>query len=218
MRAATTADAESVAAIYPPMVTGTAISFEETAPGPEEIGRRMLASPRLPWLVADDAGRVVGYAYASTHRQRPAYRWSADCSVYLDPAYRARGLGRLLYEQLISVARELGYMTLYAGIALPNEPSVGLHEAMGFRPTGVFRNVGCKLGAWRDVGWWHLPLRDVPAGPEEPRPWAPGEPGASVEPGAPREPGASGEPGAPREPRLRAPAPGPGEAGRRGQP
>jgi phosphinothricin acetyltransferase len=91
VRAATTADAESVVAIYAPVVTGTAISFEETAPGPDEIRRRMLASPRLPWLVADDAGRVVGYAYASTHRQRPAYRWSADCSVYLDPAYRARG-------------------------------------------------------------------------------------------------------------------------------
>jgi len=152
VRAATTADAESVAAIYPPMVTGTAISFEETAPGPEEIGRRMLASPRLPWLVADDAGRVVGYAYASTHRQRPAYRWSADCSVYLDPAYRARGLGRLLYERLIREVRDLGYMSLFAGIALPNEPSVGLHQAVGFRPAGVFRNVGYKLGAWRDVG------------------------------------------------------------------
>ncbi len=176
VRAATAADAESVAAIYAPVVTGTAISFEETAPGPDEIGRRMLASPRLPWLVADDAGRVAGYAYASTHRQRPAYRWSADSSVYLDPAYHARGLGRLLYERLISEVRDLGYMSLFAGIALPNEPSVGLHEAMGFRPAGVFSNVGYKLGAWRDVGWWHLRLRDVPASPEEPRPWAPGEP------------------------------------------
>jgi len=173
VRAATTADAESVAAIYAPVVTGTGISFEETPPAPDEIRRRMLASPRLPWLVADDAGRVAGYAYASAHRQRPAYRWSADCSVYLDPAYRGRGLGRLLYEHLISEVRDLGYVSLFAGIALPNEASAGLHEAVGFRLVGVFRNVGYKLGAWRDVGWWQRPLRDAPAGPVEPRPWAP---------------------------------------------
>ncbi len=115
-------------------------------------------------------------------------------------------------------------MSLFAGIALPNEPSVGLHEAVGFRLAGVFRNVGYKLGAWRDVGWWHLPLRDVPAGPEEPRRWAPGGPGGPSEPGAPSEPGVPGGPGfpggpgVPGEPRVRARAPGPGKAGGRGQP
>ncbi|MGA2829499.1 MAG: arsinothricin resistance N-acetyltransferase ArsN1 family B [Streptosporangiaceae bacterium] len=173
VRAAATADAESIAAIYAPVVTGSAISFEETPPGPDEVSRRMLGSPRLPWLVADDAGRVAGYAYASAHRQRPAYRWSADCSVYLDPGYRGHGLGRLLYENLISEVRDLGYVSLFAGIALPNAASVGLHEAVGFRPVGVFRDVGYKFGAWRDVGWWQLRLRDRPADPGEPRPWAP---------------------------------------------
>jgi L-amino acid N-acyltransferase YncA len=173
VRAATAADAESIAAIYAPVVAGTAISFEEAPPGPDEISRRMLGHPRLPWLIADDAGLVAGYAYASAHRQRPAYRWSADCSVYLDPRYRGRGLGRLLYEHLFPEMRDLGYVSLFAGIALPNAASVGLHEAMGFRPVGVFSDVGYKFGSWRDVGWWQLRLRDVPRAPEEPRPWVP---------------------------------------------
>jgi L-amino acid N-acyltransferase YncA len=177
VRAATPADAAAVAAIYAPVVTGTAISFEEEPPGPDEISRRMAARPRLPWLVADDGGRVAGYAYASAHRARPAYRWSADCSVYLDPGYRGRGVGRQLYERLIPAVRELGYRSLFAGIALPNPASVGLHEALGFEPVGTFRRVGYKLGAWRDVGWWQLFMddHDDPAEPAGPRSWAPGE-------------------------------------------
>jgi phosphinothricin acetyltransferase len=174
VRAATPADAEAITAIYAPVVDATAISFEESPPGPAEISRRMLASPRLPWLVAEDAGHVAGYAYASLHRQRPAYRWSADCSIYLDPRYRSRGLGRQLYERLAAEVRDLGYVSLFAGIALPNAASVALHEALGFRPVGIFRNVGYKHGTWRDVGWWHLPLRDLPAQPPEPRAWQPG--------------------------------------------
>ena len=171
VRDATPADAGDIAAIYAPVVGKTAISFEETPPGPGEIARRMRATPRLPWLIADDAGRVAGYAYASVHRARPAYRWSADSSVYLDPRYRSRGLGRLLYEHLINEVSNLGYMSLFAGIALPNDASVGLHEAMGFRPVGVFRDVGYKLGAWRDVGWWQLPLCEGPPSPDDPLPW-----------------------------------------------
>jgi L-amino acid N-acyltransferase YncA len=171
VRDASPADAGDIAAIYAPVVGKTAISFEETPPGPGEIARRMQAAPRLPWLIADDAGRVAGYAHASPHRARPAYRWSADCSVYLDPRYRSRGLGRLLYEQLITEVSNLGYISLFAGIALPNVASVGLHEAMGFRPVGVFRNVGYKLEAWRDVGWWQLPLCAGPPSPDDPLPW-----------------------------------------------
>ena len=185
VRAATPADTAAIAAIYAPVVTGTVTSFEEHPPTADEIGRRMAASPRLPWLTADDSGRVAGYAYASAHRSRPAYRWSADCSVYLAPGYRGRGVGRLLYERLISEVRALGYRSLLAGIALPNPASVGLHEAVGFQPVGVFRHVGHKHGAWRDVGWWQLDLAGPPdpagadpgadsvADPAEPRPWSP---------------------------------------------
>jgi phosphinothricin acetyltransferase len=178
VRAATPADAAAVAAIYAPVVTGTAISFEEEPPSPDEISRRMADRPRLPWLVAEDGDRVAGYAYASAHRARPAYRWSADCSVYLDPGYRGQGVGRQLYERLIPVVGELGYRSLFAGIALPNPASVGLHEALGFQPVGVFRGVGYKHGAWRDVGWWQRFLndqdvQDAMTDPAEPRPWPP---------------------------------------------
>jgi L-amino acid N-acyltransferase YncA len=175
VRAAAPEDAEAISGIYAPVVAATAISFEETPPAPAEITRRMMASPRLPWLVAaGPAGRIAGYAYASAHRARAAYRWSADSSVYLDPEFRCRGVGRLLYEHLIGEVRELGYLSLFAGIALPNPASVGLHEALGFQPVGVFRNVGYKHGAWRDVGWWQRPLRDPPPAPDEPRAWQAG--------------------------------------------
>ena len=177
VRPATPADSAAMAAIYAPVVTGTAISFEEEPPSPDELSRRMAARPRLPWLVAIDGGRVAGYAYASAHRTRPAYRWSADCSVYLDPGYRGRGVGRQLYERLIPMVGGLGYRSLFAGIALPNPASVGLHEALGFQPVGVFRQVGYKLGAWRDVGWWQrfLNEQDGGADPAEPRSWSPSE-------------------------------------------
>jgi L-amino acid N-acyltransferase YncA len=174
IRPAAPEDSGAICAIYAPVVGTTAISFEESAPDPAEISRRMLASPRLPWLVAEDSGRVAGYAYASAHRPRAAYRWSADSSIYLDEQFRSRGLGRLLYERLIGEVRELGYVSLFAGIALPNAASVGLHEALGFQPVGVFRNVGFKHGSWHDVGWWQRPLRDAAPSPVEPRTWQPG--------------------------------------------
>ncbi|MEP7035700.1 MAG: N-acetyltransferase family protein, partial [Actinomycetota bacterium] len=134
---------------------------------------RMLDRPRMPWLVAVEAGTVLGYAYASKHRSRPAYRWSADCSVYISVHHRGRGVGRLLYQELIAEVAGLGYVSLFAGIALPNEASAGLHEAMGFERLGVFRNVGYKGGSWRDVGWWQLAIQDVPVRPDEPREWNP---------------------------------------------
>jgi L-amino acid N-acyltransferase YncA len=169
VRAATAEDAEAIAAIYAPVVLDSVASFEEAPPDAAEFRRRMLAAPRLPWLVAEDADGVAGYAYASVHKPRAAYRWSADVSIYLDAAYRAKGLGRLLYERLIADVRALGYLSLYAGITLPNPASVGLHEAMGFHPVGVFRQVGFKHGAWRDVGWWQRLLDDPPVPPDEPR-------------------------------------------------
>jgi len=173
VRAATTADAEAIAAIYAPMVQHSPTSFEEEPPDPDELERRMRARPRLPWLVAQTPDRVVGYAYAAQHRRRPAYRWSADSSVYVDPSHHGRGVGRLLYERLIEEMTALGYVSLFAGIALPNDASVGLHEAVGFRPVGVYRSVGFKHGQWRDVGWWQRPLAEPPEAPAEPRAWTP---------------------------------------------
>lgn len=130
----------------------------------------MLDQP-LPWLVAEVTGNVVGFAYACRHRLRSAYRWSADCSVYVAPQHRGRAVGRVLYERLFVELRELGYVSLFAAVALPNPISVGLHESLGFRTVGVFRNVGYKSGEWHQVGWWHRPLRDPPESPQGPREW-----------------------------------------------
>lgn len=178
VRAATAQDAAALAALYSPYVTDTAVSFEERPPSPAEIVTRMTAEPRLPWLVAWTEGPagdpvVVGYAYASTHRSRAAYRWSVDCTVYLDPAAQRAGWGRRLYARLLSERRELGYLRVFAGITQPNAASVGLHEAMGFTAVGVYRNVGFKLGRWHDVGWWGLELGAPPTAPSTPRPWDP---------------------------------------------
>lgn len=106
------------------------------------------------WLVAETHGRVVGYAYGSPHRTRAAYASSCDVAVYVDPAHSRQGIGRSLYAELLPVLAGKGYHAAFAGIALPNEASIGLHEAMGFTRVGIYREVGWKLGGWRDVGWW----------------------------------------------------------------
>lgn len=171
IRGAEQADAAGIAAIYAPYVTQTAVSFEEVPPDAAEVRSRMLQRPRLPWLVALREGALVGYCYAGPHRQRPAYRWAVDCSVYLVGSEQGRGTGRALYERLLQQLRGLGYVSAFAGISLPNDPSIALHQALGFQPVGVFRDVGFKHGAWYDVGWWQLALTGPPGSPPEPTPW-----------------------------------------------
>jgi phosphinothricin acetyltransferase len=168
IRFATAADAAAIAAIYRPYVEESVISFEELAPDAAELARRLASvQPALPWLVAD-AGGVRAYAYASRHRERSAYRWALDASVYVAQGRHREGLGRALYTALFALVRAQGYRVVHGGITLPNPPSVGLHEAMGFRLVGVYPAVGYKRGAWHDVGWWHLPLREPAASPAEP--------------------------------------------------
>jgi L-amino acid N-acyltransferase YncA len=170
IRVAAAADAPRIAQIYAPIVRDTFISFETEPPDAAEIARRIAATlPTHPWLVAEhlDTG-VIGYAYASRHQERAAYRWSANVTVYLDEAARGRGLGRRLYAVLVDLLRRQGFRSLFAGIALPNPASVALHEAVGFEPLGVYRDVGFKLGAWRDVGWWRLGLADGDGAAAEP--------------------------------------------------
>jgi phosphinothricin acetyltransferase len=167
-----TRDAVACAAIYAPHVEGSAVSFEERAPGAEEMAARIehYASTHA-WLVAEHEGQVVGYAYATAFNERPAYRWSASVSVYVAAGSRGRGVGRALYEALFERLRERGFHMAGAGITLPNEASVALHESLGFEPVGVNREIGWKRGAWHDVGWWQLEL--APAGegpPSEPLP------------------------------------------------
>ena len=173
IRPADTADAAAIAAVYLPHVTGSVASFETVPPDAAEIARRMTTAPRLPWLAAERDGTVVGYAYAAAHNARAAYRWSVSCSVYLTVDERGAGTGRALYRRLLAELPPLGYVTAFAGIALPNDASVGLHTGLGFTPVGVYRAAGFKAGRWHDVGWWQLPLGPPPEEPAEPRSWSP---------------------------------------------
>ncbi len=116
------------------------------------------ARDRHPWLVAVHDDAVVAFAKASRWRGRCAYAHSAEVGIYIDPAWQGQGLGRALYDQLIAACREAHLHTLVAGIALPNPASVALHEACGFRPVGVFHEVGRKFDQWWDVGYWELVL------------------------------------------------------------
>jgi L-amino acid N-acyltransferase YncA len=163
-------DAAACAGIYAPYVRETPISFELHPPTEAELADRIERySSTHAWLVAEDAGAVVGFAYACPHRERAAYRWAADVSVYVDREHRGRGIGRRLYAALLPLLRSQGLYTACAGVTLPNEASVGLHESFGFRPVGVYRRIGFKAGAWWDVGWWQLELREPGDGsPEDP--------------------------------------------------
>ena len=170
IRVARADDAAAMVAIYAPYVTETAISFETASPDENEMANRLAKTlARFPWLVAVCDGDVAGYAYAGQHRERAAYQWSADVSVYVHKASHRHGVGRALYDPLFAILRALGYFNVYAGIALPNPASVALHEAMGMTPVGVYRHVGYKAGVWHDVGWWEGALRQQSAEPSPPR-------------------------------------------------
>jgi phosphinothricin acetyltransferase len=110
------------------------------------------------WLVAEEDGEVIGYAYAGVHRTRAAYRFTTEVSAYVDQGAHRRGVGRALYTELLEKARAKGFRLAVAGITLPNDASVGLHEALRFTRVGVYHNVGMKFDDWHDVGWWELDL------------------------------------------------------------
>ncbi|HWF35386.1 MAG TPA: arsinothricin resistance N-acetyltransferase ArsN1 family B [Solirubrobacteraceae bacterium] len=172
-------DAAAIAAIYADYVRDTAITFETVPPTAEEFAARIERTQEThPWLVAapDEAdGRVVGFAYGCPHRDRAAYRWAADVSIYLEPASRRRGIGRALYQALFDRLRDQRLLIAVAGITLPNDASVAIHESFGFVLVGVYRKIGYKSGAWRDVGWWQLELA-APAREPPPEPTPPPEP------------------------------------------
>jgi phosphinothricin acetyltransferase len=173
LRDATEDDAAGVAAVYAPYCLTTPISFEVEAPSVEEIRVRIeKVLPMYPWLVCEMDGRVVGYAYASRHRERAAYRWGVDVAVYLDGGCHRRGLGRALYSALFPMLVAQGLYTAYAGVTLPNVASVGLHKAMGFEPVGVYRGAGYKSGKWHDVIWLEKMLQPFSPTPGEPIPAA----------------------------------------------
>jgi phosphinothricin acetyltransferase len=165
-------DAAACAAIYAPYVADTAITFETQPPDAEEMARRIDKAQRShAFLVLEDDGAVVGYAYGGPFKERAAYRWSCEVSVYLAPERRGRGGGRRLYEQLLGRLTARGYRMAAAGMTQPNEASGRLHAAMGFEPVGTYRDIGWKFGAWHDVTWVQRRLGDpLPSGEDPPEP------------------------------------------------
>ncbi|QNQ10065.1 GNAT family N-acetyltransferase [Sphingomonas alpina] len=176
IRAARPEDAAAIAAIYAPHVLTGTVSFETEAPDTRAMRGRMASSDGLyPWMVAtngDEDGGVIAYAYATRFRDRPAYRYVVETSIYVAGTVQRQGAGRLLYEALIDTLRAQGFTQAIGAIALPNEGSISLHEAVGFRRAGVYREVGYKNGQWIDVGFWQCELNDAVVPPIEPKPFS----------------------------------------------
>ncbi|MFT3906378.1 MAG: GNAT family N-acetyltransferase [Steroidobacteraceae bacterium] len=182
VRVAGITDAGQIVAIYAPIVADTVISFELEVPDAAIMRQRIDTTLRThPWLVSvDAAGLIDGYAYASRHRERAAYQWSVDVTAYVRADRRRSGVGAKLYAALLPLLVRQGYYQAFAGIALPNPGSIALHEKMGFEHLGTYREVGFKLGAWHDVGWWQkrlqpahspappIPFSELPAPHETP--------------------------------------------------
>lgn len=159
IRLATRDDAPGIAEIYAPIVRDTHLSAELEVPSVEEMRRRIESTIKThPWLVAEADGRIAGYAYATTFRARLAYQWCAEVSVYIHEDFRRQGLGKKLYANLLDRLRAAEFRHAIAVIALPNPPSVAMHEQFGFVPVGVFPGLCFKLGRWYDIGWWRLGL------------------------------------------------------------
>lgn len=168
-------DARACLDIYAPFVTDSPASFEDQPPSVAEYRRRMRQIERThAYLLAEDDNQVVGFAYAGPYRARAAYRWSTELTIYIDRRFHRRGVGRALYTQLFELLERQGFRIALAGVAIPNPGSVGLHRALGFEEVGLYRQVGWKLGDWRDVLW--LARRLGGAGDRERKPRAPGPP------------------------------------------
>ncbi len=155
IRPALPSDAPACAKIYAPFVTDSWVSFETEVATIADMEQRIAEYGKThAWLIAEWENDIAGYAYASPHRTRAAYATSVDVAVYVDPAFARKGIGRALYKALFQNLKKAGFHAAFAGIALPNKGSIGLHEDMGFKPVGIYREVGWKMDAWRDVGWW----------------------------------------------------------------
>lgn len=162
-------DANDVLAIYKYYVEHTYISFEYEAPSIEEFTQRIqVNTEKYPWLVCLYKNKIIGFAYGSTHRYRTAYQWSPESTIYLAVDFHTKGIGRILYNTLFEILKIQGYFNVFAGIALPNNNSIGFHQAMGFEEIGIFKNVGYKHGNWHDTHWFQLSLNEHTLEPKNP--------------------------------------------------
>lgn len=163
-------DTQAVLDIYKYFVDHTIISFEYDAPTLEEYTDRIKTNTtNYPWLVCSFDNKIIGFAYGSTHRYRTAYQWSPESTIYISPDFHAKGIGRILYETLFSLLKLQGYYNVFAGVALPNEKSIGFHRAIGFEEIGIFKKVGYKHGNWHDTHWFQLAINEQNTNPKTPR-------------------------------------------------
>ena len=171
IRRAIADDAAAIAAIYAPYVEASVVSFETVAPDEAEMRERVAALGTLyPWLVGcDEDGAILGYAYGSAFRTRPAYRFTVETTVYVADGAHRRGIGTILYRRLLALLEAQGFTQAIGAITIPNEASIRLHESLGFTRAGTYESVGFKLGEWRSVGLWQRPLAPMAERPEEPR-------------------------------------------------
>ncbi|MBI5373042.1 MAG: N-acetyltransferase [Sphingobacteriales bacterium] len=161
IRLACAADAAGMLAIYAPYIENTSVTFETEVPTAEAFAERISHYlEHWPWLVCEINGQLAGYAYASRYRERVAYQWSVECSVYVHDDFQRRAVARALYSVLFPILQRQGFRNVYAVINLPNEKSVAFHERMGFRHFATYEQVGYKLGRWKNVGWWRLILNE----------------------------------------------------------
>ncbi len=170
LRLITLKDAKATLDIYAPYVQQTAVSFEYDVPSLQEWERRINAYTKdCPWLVCEHRGRIIGYAYASKHRDRTAYAWSADAAIYLSETFHGRGVAAALYETLFVLLKLQGYVNVLAGITIPNNKSENFHLKMGFQEVGIYRKIGYKFGTWHDTRWLQHVLAEHPSNPEKPK-------------------------------------------------
>lgn len=169
LRLATPADAKAILDIYAPYIKNTSFTFETEVPSVEEFAERIRNYLlNWPWLLCEMDGKIAGYAYATRHRERTAYQWCTESSVYIHDDFQRAGIARVLYTALFEILRKQGFRNVYAVINLPNDKSVSFHESCGFNYFATYEKVGYKLGKWKNVGWWRLSINeygDEPAAP-----------------------------------------------------
>lgn len=171
VREASLQDVPAILEIYRPYIIETPITYETEVPSLGDFQKRFLEiTQKYPWIVCEKDHRVIGYAYVNSFKGRQAYDWTVESTVYVDQDYRGQGVGFALYQRLIEICKELGFVSMIGGISLPNPPSVALHERMGFLQVAHLKNLGYKLGQWWDVGYWQLELaQPAPKNPVLPK-------------------------------------------------
>ncbi len=169
LRLAKPADSGDILAIYAPYIEKTSFTFETDVPSPEAFAERISSYlESWPWLVCEVDGVIAGYAYAARYRERVAYQWSVESSVYIHDDHQRKGIARILYSALFKILKRQGFRNVYAVINLPNEKSVAFHESLGFSYFATYEQVGYKLGQWKNVGWWRLIVNEFDQEPAAP--------------------------------------------------